>query len=372
MHCLATFFVLAAAASSSYAVATAKKAITESDTFHIYPLAGPLSATQTQKTIMCPASPQNLHQGYVQYGQRTRFIVKNTASDPVVISYVEESGREISAADAKTYPAQADPQATLAPGVTKVFAVTEGDVFHVRDSKTGELLMQHRAGLIPIKNRYNQHIDCSGQPETKIHSHGYRKLRKFQEWEPVKKEQYEYDVEFPAAFHNTIISSDGTKQCPVNMYFVTKQYSNTNRPPNYVEKYKFHLGTNHKATLNGTKIELNSSTKYERAYLGHEFAARLAHNDNVVVDYITFSPIRVEDCSDKKQTADVAIKSSAAHATPVIIPVGARHQSAKNLLAEGINNETKNGNHDYFDVYTNLINSTESKRGLYFQLLQSE
>ena len=343
--------LLLASAAAEEAVGIAAKQTSE--IFLNSHLDGPLSLTQKQKTVICPGGAQNLHEGHVQYGMPTRFIIKNTASDPVIIAFVEqETGKEVSAANSKISPAQLDPEAVLAPGVTKVFAVHEGHVFHVRDSLTGELLLQHRAGLVPIENRYNHEIDCSSQGEIDVHDRvSYRVLRKFPQWKPVKIEEYRQSVDIPVGFHNTIVSKDG-KQCPVNIYFVKKQDQKPHRKPNYVEKFATHLGANHVATAEDDA--LNAATKYQQTYIGHEFTARLAHDDNVVVDYITMAPIQVQDCSNKKTDA---IKS-AAHASAIIIPVGNARPVDDRL------NETSS----HFDAFVNGYNSTESRRGLYFHM----
>ena len=344
--------------------------------------AGPLVSTRDQKTVVCPGeNTQNLHEGHVQYGLRTRLLLKNTASDPVVVAFVNDNGSEVSAANAKIAPAQLDPDTVLAPGETKLFGVQEGHVFHIRDAMTGELLMQHRAGFVPIENRYDQEIDCPSEATDEyaipVASVDYRVLRKFQQWKPVPVEKFGQPIELPVGFHNTIVSSkDGTTPCPVNLYFVKKQDQNPHRKPNYVEKFSTHLGVNQWSTAE--EEAPNSSIKYETTYSGHQFAVRLAHDDSVVVDYITMGPMHVHDCSNKKKT-DATVQS-AAHASAMIIPVGTTSHTHASTIMEGnslvevpMNNNNRNNTNRYFDEFVNRYNTTEeSRRGLYFQIRNTE
>ncbi|CAB9514450.1 expressed unknown protein [Seminavis robusta] len=320
---------------------------------------GPLSNTQVQKTVICPGtSPQNLYEGHIQFGGRTRFVVKNVASDPVVVAFVDRSnGMEYSAANGDITPARMDPNSFLAPGMTKVFAVNEGHVFHVRDAKTNELLAQHRAGLIPIENKFQQEIGhCpikDGKKQT-FDDGSYRVMRKFPQWRPALVEKYSEEIYVDAGFKNTVKSSTG-QTCPVNFYFVAKNAGKSKRrKPNYWERLTMHLGGNNKAK--GTDGELwDASTKYERTYVGHEFVARLAHDDSVVVDHLSIGPVKIQDCGKKKQRNTVQVAS---HATAIIVPIG-----RSNGLDESVVNQT------VADVLANpTMNTTESRRGLYFKM----
>jgi hypothetical protein len=313
-----------------------------------------ISKIPDQKTIFCPAVPQDLYADRPHYGIRTRFVIKNTASEPVVVAYVDENGAEYSAANYRITPPLADPEAILEPGVTKVFAVNEGHVFHVRDPATGELLMQHRAGLLSIENNYDHEIECSAEDEAKTETidSSPRILRKFQNWKPANIEQYTQQVSIHTGFRNTIKSSRDGRQCAVNVYFVKKQSRNPHRKPNYIEKFSFHLGAN-----NFVMDQWDSMTKHETTFLGHEFAVRLASNDNIVVDYLSVEPIRVHACANKKKQT---VKATA-HSGAIVIPVGSRDS-----LADAMANQT-----DY-QAFVASHNSTESRRGLYFKMMQSE
>jgi hypothetical protein len=317
---------------------------------------GLLSQTQDQKTVICPAATHDLYEGHIHYGPRTRLILKNSATDPVVVSFVERNGTEASAANADISPAHLDPDAFIDPGVTKVFAVHEGHVFHVRDSKTGELLMQHRAGIVPIENRYQRQIpSCPLTTSDEEHEYpsSYRVMKKFPEWNPKPRiDRFKKEIHLDLGFRNTIRSQDGTV-CPVNVYFVHKKEFDNQRPPQFYEKLTLHLGNN---PLSTAKQELlDSSTKYERTYLGHQFVARLAHDESVVVDQIAITPIQVQDCGLKKAT--MAVKSMA-HSEAIVIPVGM--PITQKLTATENNTE--------WDSLVDQLNTTQGRRGLYFKM----
>lgn len=320
---------------------------------HIHPASGSMSQTHDQKTVICPVINQDLYEGHVQYGPRTRFVVKNTATKPVVVSFVERNGTEYSAANTMISPAILDPDAFLAPGVTKVFAVQEGHVFHVRDSVTRELLMQHRAGIVPVENRYNREIaSCPPSAATEEEDEpdrSFRVMRKFSQWTPLQVDRFNEEVHVDIGFHNTVKSQDGTS-CPVNFYYVRKENFGSTRPPQFMERIALQLGDNHLSTA---KDDSGSSTKYERTYLGHQFVARLAHDENVVVDYLSVGPIKVQDCSLKKKNT----VKSVAHSEAIVIPVG-KHTK----LGDGVN-QTQWGN------VAHLLNTTfEGRRELYFKM----
>ena len=102
----------------------------------------------------------------------------------------------------------------------------------------------------------------------------------------------------------------------------------------------------------------DASTKYERTFLGHEFVARLAHDDSVVVDYLSVGPIKVHDCAPKKQGVAQIVGS---HAAAIVIPVG-KHVG-----------EANDANQTEWDSVASRLNTTEQgRRGLYFMPVYSE
>jgi hypothetical protein len=259
-------------------------------------------------------------------------VVKNNASESVVIAFVKRDGTEYSAANEGIHPAAMDPDAVLVPSMTYVFGVNEGHVFHVRDLKTGELMAQHRVGLIAVENRYNHNIETCPEVHKDLRpvdDDTYRVMRKFPQWRPALIEQYSKEVNVGVGFKNTIQSLDG-KTCPINLYYVTKEEFHQNRKPNFVERFTFHLDDNMQVSSSDGNLSdgnlWDASTKYEGSYLGHGFVARLAHDESIVVDHLVVESFKVQDCGRQKQGDAVKL---AARATDIVIPVrGESSQSA--------------------------------------------
>jgi hypothetical protein len=86
----------------------------------------------------------------------------------VVVAFMKEqqdgSFLEVSAFDEKISPPNHDPRAILKPNEWKSLQTHEGHVFHVReilkDGSMGQVLLQHRVGLIPVTNRYGHELHC--------------------------------------------------------------------------------------------------------------------------------------------------------------------------------------------------------------------
>lgn len=120
-----------------------------------------LSQVPNQLTVTCPQEPVDLTMG--QVGQDTTWVVENKSSGKVVVAYIN-SGVEYSAMNPSITPPQADPKAILQPGEWKSIYVFEGHVFHVReilaDGSAGNILLQHRSGLIGFTNRFQKELDC--------------------------------------------------------------------------------------------------------------------------------------------------------------------------------------------------------------------
>jgi len=99
-------------------------------------------------------------------GHETRWIVHNAASKPVVLSWVNHQGIEVSAADSKTHPPVANaghwPNGSmLAAGQMAIISGYQGHTFLAREllkdslgggAKAGRVLLKHRTGLIFVRN----------------------------------------------------------------------------------------------------------------------------------------------------------------------------------------------------------------------------
>jgi hypothetical protein len=122
----------------------------------------------SQHTGFCPQTVTALTNKEAQTGFNTVWIVENTASTPVVLGYMMEQAdgtyKEVSAFDSNISPPNHDPKAILQPEEWKSVSTTEGHVFHVReinkDGSMGQVVMQHRVGLIPITNKYGHELHC--------------------------------------------------------------------------------------------------------------------------------------------------------------------------------------------------------------------
>jgi hypothetical protein len=83
-----------------------------------------------QRTVYCPETVQDLTAPHHTTGYDTVWIVENTASDPVVLSFVNpQDGMEYSAINPKITPPQDDKDAILQPGAWRALYTWEGHVF---------------------------------------------------------------------------------------------------------------------------------------------------------------------------------------------------------------------------------------------------
>merc|ERR1712232_1531774 len=85
----------------------------------------------SEKTIRCPEQVQDLSEEDALLGFDTTWLVENTASAPIVVSWVKD-GVEYSAYNAKITPPNLDPEAIIQPGRWKAFMTYEGHAFNVR------------------------------------------------------------------------------------------------------------------------------------------------------------------------------------------------------------------------------------------------
>jgi hypothetical protein len=106
---------------------------------------------------------QNLEDPTAMKGFDTVWIVENTASTSVVVSWVV-NGVEWSPFKPDIKPMD-DPSAILKLGEFAGIPTFESFVYHVReiseDGTPGDVLLQHRAGLVSLKNRKQYPCDAS-------------------------------------------------------------------------------------------------------------------------------------------------------------------------------------------------------------------
>jgi hypothetical protein len=245
---------------------------------------------------------QNLENPSAIKGFDTTWIVENTASTPVVVSWVVD-GVEWSPFKPDVKPMD-DPNAILKPGDFAAVPTFESFVYHVREiseetGDAGNVLLQHRAGLVPIGNPQQYMCDAS-----------------LMDVEPVNPDTAERKIEYKRTrTHehrrcNTIdIGFRNQVGCPLHVYWANQLADVPTEGFNCGEKFKFHLGT--KPATQDFMFDWESSTKFEGTYIGHTFVARLASNPDIVIDSYTLGPTRVIDCPNMKQQVAAASREQA-------------------------------------------------------------
>jgi len=245
-----------------------------------------------QQTVVCPIKLESLENPSAMRGLDTTWIVENTSIHPVVLSQVID-GVEWSPFQPKILSPMDDPLATLNPGDWISVPTYESFVYHVREispetGKPGNVVIQHRAGLVPIGNP-NQY-DCDANlPDV----------------EPVNPKTAERKVEFgrtptpQARPCNTVdISFRNQVGCPLHVYWANRLDEIPTEGFSCGEKFKFHLGT--KPAPQDFMLNWDSATKFEGSYVGHTFVARLASDPTVVIDSYTVAPTKIIDCPHLK------------------------------------------------------------------------
>jgi hypothetical protein len=234
---------------------------------------------------------QNLENPSAIKGFDTTWIVENTATTSVVLSWVVD-GVEWSpfAPDVK---AMDDPKAILKPGEWTSVPTFESFVYHVREithnGAPGNVLLQHRAGLIPIGNPNQYHCDATlpdvepVNPET-----------------AARKQEFSRTPTHPIRPCNTIdLGFRNQVGCPLHVYWANRLHEIPEQGFSCGEKFRFHLGN--KPASQDFMSDWESTTKFEGTYIGHTFVARLASDPTVVIDSYTLDPTRVVDCPNLNQ-----------------------------------------------------------------------
>jgi hypothetical protein len=116
-----------------------------------------------EQTVVCPINVQSLENPTAVKGLDTTWIVENTSTNTVAISWLV-NGVEWSPFHPDVKPMD-DPQAQLKPGDWTPVPTFESFVYHVReiepDGNPGKIVLQHRAGLVPIGNPNQVECDAS-------------------------------------------------------------------------------------------------------------------------------------------------------------------------------------------------------------------
>jgi hypothetical protein len=249
-----------------------------------------------QQTLVCPLQVQNLESPSAIKGFDTTWIVENTATSSVVLSWLV-NGVEWSpfAPDTK---AMDDPKAILKPGEWTSVPTFESFVYHVREithtGGPGDVLLQHRAGLIPIGNPTQYNCDATlpdvepVNPET-----------------AARKQEFSRTPTHPTRPCNTIdLGFRNQAGCPLHIYWANQLHEIPAQGFSCGEQFRFHLGT--KPASQDFMLDWESTTKFEGTYIGHTFVARLASDPTVVIDSYTLDPTRIVDCPNSNQQVAAA------------------------------------------------------------------
>lgn len=298
-------------------------------------------AVPNQRTVMCPETVQDLHSESYSTGYDTVWIVENTASDPVVLSYVDPTtGVEYSALNAKITPPQDDPDAILQPGYWRALMTWEGHVFQARqlvgtagaEATLGPVLLQHRTGLIPIGLKAQDLICPSTDPEPLFN------LTRAPEFARTPPAEFRRCNTIDLGFRNMA-------NCPLHGYYIARlnddqveslaEYEEVDdRHPVYQEYFKFHLGMN--PASEDFMWGWDSATKFEGTFVGHSFAFRSADNPDILVETHTLRPTRIPDCPNLRNKHQVNRVTSIGIGQAVILPTGL-HQVSNITDSSGLN-----------------------------------
>ena len=258
-----------------------------------------------QQTVVCPLEVQNLESPTAVKGLDTTWIVENTGSKTVVVAWLVDGvewspyNPDIKAVD--------DPKARVPPGEWANIPTFDSFVYHAReledDGAVGQVVLQHRVGLIPIGNPSGLACDLSKpdvepvDPKTAVTLRDYARNPT-----PPKRPCNVVDV----GFRNQA-------GCPLHVYWARGINEIPERGFACGEKFRFHLGT--KPATQDFMQDWESVTKFEGSFIGHTFVARLASDPNVVVDSYTVQTTKIIDCP----TLNQKVASGSKQATEAVV-----------------------------------------------------
>lgn len=300
-----------------------KESMGRHERYNSYNKLGSYASVPNEKTVMCPSKEQgeiSLQDPSYTTGMDAVWIVENTSDEPVVVAYVTEDGKEVSSRNPSIYPAQDDPDAILEPNAWMPIYSFEGHVFHLRtltqDGTQGDLVMQHRIGLIPVGQHLASQLVCGREdPEPVV-----EKITETNEKEIVREEAFAREAPQILRPCNTMdIGFRNMAGCPLNGYYILAEeqvqngaVANPDDPrlndglSSCTEIFRFHLGLE-QTHLNDFMWQWQSATKFEGSFIGHSFSFRLASDPSVLVDRITLQPTFVPKCPGLKSKAGTGL-----------------------------------------------------------------
>lgn len=269
------------------------------------------------QTVICPPDVLPLESGGAK-GFDTTWIVENTSTKPVVLAWIV-GGVPYSPFTPDLSPLQ-DPKATLLPGDWTSVPTFESFVYHVYDidvetGQLGDVLLQHRAGMVPLGRTVPKENENRIDPEPfDPKTVGTEEEPKPQAQEagrgpPKKTEDRPCNV-IDIGFRNEA-------GFPLSVYWANHLEDVPLHGFNCAEKYKFHMGM--KSATQDFMWDWASKTKYEGALIGHTFVARKADDPSVVVDKYTLEPTRIIDCPKRKQKLILEVPPQTADAVADVV-----------------------------------------------------
>ncbi len=244
-----------------------------------------------QQTVVCPIEVQNLESPTAVKGFDTTWILENTGSKTTIVSWVV-NGVEWSPFN-PDLKAIDDPKARVPPGEWLNVPTFDSFVYHVReleeDGMAGQIVLQHRVGLIPIGNPNGLSCDLSKPDVEPVDPVTAARLADFARIPtPQQRRCNVVDVSFR-----------NQAGCPLHVYWASGNSKMPESGFNCGEKFRFHLGIN--PSPQDFMQDWESSTKFEGSFIGHTFVARLASDPNIVVDSYTVGTTKIIDCPHLKQ-----------------------------------------------------------------------
>lgn len=208
-----------------------------------------VSHIPNQLTVVCPEEPVHLTPAH---GHDTKWIVENKSSGNAVVAFVTKDGIEYSANNPTVTPPQADPNAILKPGDWMALDTFEGHVFYVRellpDGALGNILLQHRPGLVGFTNRFHQDLDCSHyqdhEPVVEVKPKTPQRKLTTPRPKVVKTDpKFERTPEHRSESCNTIYQGfrNMMPNCPLHVYY-SGQQPGLDGEMQCKEEFRFHLG----------------------------------------------------------------------------------------------------------------------------------
>lgn len=273
------------------------------------------SLVPNQQTVTCPIGKvQSLENEMAVKGFDTTWIVENTSTKHVVVAWIID-GIEYSPfhPDMKAID---DPMAVVKPGDWISVPTFESFVYHVReiidDGALGNIVLQHRIGMIPIgEPSDNNYCDSTttGTAKKPLDVEPYTPGLELKQIESGRLDTRDRPC-------NTIdIGFRNQVGCPLSVYYASTLTEVPDKGFSCDEKYKFHMGT--QDSSQDFMWDWNSATKYEGSVIGHTFVARLASDPSIIIQKYTLEPTKIIDCptSKKQQVVPAVLNGEAEEVT---------------------------------------------------------